>query len=135
MLTLKNFGRFALAAAIVFLGLTLQSELRSPRSDNYGRLFGKQVSGQPAVAPKVDVVVHEAPVEDQTAADPLLVEPAAREQYLGVTSSIEPPGEPALHQEPDVHVDGPVITGPNGVMIVRGGKARQPLLSGGIFRQ
>jgi len=130
-MTLKNLGRFVLAAAIVFIGLTLQSELRRPRTDDYGRLFGKQVSSQPAIAPRADAIVHEAPVEDQTAADPLLVAPAAREQYLGVTNSIAP----APRQEPDVHVDGPVITGPNGVTIVRGGTPRRAVLSGGIFRQ
>ena len=84
ILTLKNFAKAMLAAAILLAALIVQSDLRHPANDTYGRLFGKQVSGHTEVTqPKYDIV-REAPVPDQTSADPTLVGPAARAQYLGV---------------------------------------------------
>jgi hypothetical protein len=140
ILTLKNFRKFVLGVAIFFLGVTIQSDLRHPPSGSYGRLFSKQVFSQ-ADAPRQKVeVVREAPVIDQTAADPLLLAPAAREQYLGVNGPLQranvepalsrfaPAGEPALR-------DLAIVGGPDGVAIVRGEATKRPTLSGGIFRQ
>src|SRR5438128_903580 len=102
MLTFKNFRWAALIFAVLFIGLTIRSEMRHEISEGYGRLFGKQVSGQTEVAkPKYDVV-REAPVADRTAADPFLVQPAARaQQYLGV--------DPATTRE--AAVVNPAMTG------------------------
>ncbi len=130
ILTLRNFRRFILFMAILVTGLVVQSDLRQSASGDYGRLFGKQVSRQTEVK-KVDVV-REAPVVDQTSADPLLVAPAAREQYLGATTTVMPPVVTTTTQ-PSGNVA--IVNGPNGVTIVRGGEPRGPLLSGGIFRQ
>lgn len=145
IITLKNFGWLALALAIIFLGLTIRSEMRHTSGNDYGRLFGKQVARQnDAVKPKLDVI-KEAPVPDQTAADPLLVEAAARSQYLGADTMAPPPPvapPPATASEaaapPEIRgsVSGATIVGgPNGVTIVRGKNPRQPVLSGGIFKQ
>ena len=90
ILTLKNFRYAAIAIAVLFVALTIQSDLRHHKGDGYGRLFGKQVSGQPDVVAQKVEVVHEAPVPDQTAADALLLAPAAREQYLGIDSTNMP---------------------------------------------
>ena len=128
ILTLKNFRKAILVIAIFFLGVTIQSDLRHGPADEYGRLFRKQVSGQVTVAPKNHPVVREAPIEDQTSADALLVSAAARGQYLvdPALSRIAPAGEPALR----------VVGDPNGITIVRGKTGPQhPTLSGGIFRQ
>jgi len=133
ILTLKNFRKVALGVAIFFLGVTIQSDLRHSNSSDYGRLFGKQVSGQTAVAAKKVDVVRETPVPDQTAVDPLLLSAAVREQYLGVNaepalSRFAPAGEPAP-------LGVATVNGPNGVTIVRGEAQKRPTLSGGIFRQ
>ncbi|HYS53316.1 MAG TPA: hypothetical protein VER58_06080 [Thermoanaerobaculia bacterium] len=143
ILTLKNFRYVAIAMAVLFVALTIQSDLRHHKADGYGRLFDKQVSGQPAVVPQKVDVVHEAPVPDQTAADALLIAPAAREQYLGIDSTnmprpvtkvdpalsrIAPAGEPAPHNVT-------IVGGPEGVTITQANTTPRPTLSGGIFRQ
>ncbi|HJT17108.1 MAG TPA: hypothetical protein VJ853_06965 [Thermoanaerobaculia bacterium] len=125
ILTLKNFGRAFVAAAVLFVGLTVYSDFHHPqRSANYGRLFGKQVSSQTAIAsPKYDVV-KEAPVNDETAADPTLVDAQRREQWL----SIETPA-PTTTADPQTSTANPITitqTTP---------QQSRPLLSGGIFRQ
>lgn len=140
ILTLKNFYKAAIVAIVLFAGLTIYFDVRQPHSSSdYGRLFGRQVSGQvPQVTkPPVDVV-KEAPVPDQTAADPLLVAAQAREQYLGnptltpvpvVVNAITPP-------PPATSTDGiAVVGGPNGVTIVKGKTNTKPTLQGGIFKQ
>ena len=128
ILTLKNFRWVLIAFVSFFLGVTIQSDLRHPSGSDYGRLFGKQVSSQLVITPKNSDVVTEKPIEDQTAADPLLLSAAAREQYLGVTARA-PELAPALPSGANV------VSGPNGVTIVRGKTEEHPTLSGGIFRQ
>ena len=133
ILTLKNFRWVFLALISFFLGVTIHSDLRHSSGSDYGRLFGKQVSSQIVVTPKKNDVVTATAIEDQKAADPLLLSAAAREQYLGVNvdpalSRIAPAGEPAPRGES-------VAEGPNGVTIVRGKAEEHPTLSGGIFRQ
>ncbi len=125
ILTLKNFRKVIIAIAIFFLGVTIQSDFRHSNGDHYGRLFAKQVSSQTAITPKKYETVPETRVEDQTAADPLLLSAAAREQYLrGETTAI-------------VHVtQTDSVSGPNGIVITRTKPEQShPTLSGGIFRQ
>lgn len=148
ILTLKNFGRFAIAFAILFAGLTLRSEFRHGISDGYGRLFGKQVARQNDIAPPKFDVVKEAPVSDQTKADALLEDAAARSQYLTdptattsttATTATAPAPVPAAVETahvPNGSTNGATIVGDsNGVTIVRAGDQRRPVLSGGIFKQ
>lgn len=149
ILTLKNFGRFAIAFAILFAGLTLRSGFRHGITDGYGRLFGKQVARQNEIAqPKFDVV-KEAPVTDQTKADALLEDAAARSQYLidsatsttsttatAVTTPAPAPAAVETARVPGGTANGATIVGDsNGVTIVRAGDQRRPVLSGGIFKQ
>lgn len=137
ILTLKNFYKAAIVAIVLFAGLTIYFDVRHPRNNgDYGRLFGKQVSGQvPQVTkPPVDVV-REAPVPDQTAADPLLVAAQVREQYLGnPTLTPAPVTATAMTTPPATNSDGTVVGGPNGVIIVKGKTNTKPTLQGGIFR-
>ena len=145
VLTLKNSGYAAIALVVVFAALTIQSDLRHTKSDGYGRLLGKQVA-QPEVVPqKVDVVREAPPVADETSADPLLLAPAAREQYLGVDSSNMPqPQQTQTVVSSSVMTSQPVemrrgdvaiVGGPEGVTITKGQATPRPTLSGGIFRQ
>jgi hypothetical protein len=125
ILTLKNFAKVVIALGIFFAGLTIQSDFRHPNSSaEYGRLLDKQVSSHDVIEAKKDQIIT-APIEDQTAADPLLVAAQAREQWL--------------HQEtpaPVAQTDSSSVSGPSGIVIVRGKiDQRHPVLSGGIFRQ
>jgi hypothetical protein len=141
VITWKNFGYAAIALVVVFAALTIQSDLRHSKSDGYGRLFGKQVSGQPEVVPQKVDIVREAPVPDESSADPLLLAPAAREQYLGVNSSNMPqppvvnsslmPTQPVQTQTGATSIVG----GPEGVTITKNPAPQRPTLSGGIFRK
>jgi hypothetical protein len=119
ILTLKNFAYVFFAVIIFFAGLTMQSDFRhKDKSEDYGRLFGKQVHVDAVVEPKkADVVV--APIEDQTAADPLLISAQKREEWLRV--------EPAT--------TATSTQGPGIVVTRQNPQPSQPLLSGGIFRQ
>ncbi len=141
-LTLKNFGYAAIAIVVVFAALTIQSDLRHTKGDGYGRLLGKQVSGQPEVVPQKVDIIREAPVPEETSADPLLIAPAARAQYLGVessnmphppvvSSSVIPPAQPVVTQQGAVSIVG----GPEGVTLSNSQAIQRPTLSGGIFRK
>lgn len=120
ILTLKNFGRAFIVLAAMFIGLTVYSSRSSKTAGDYGRLFGKQVSSQTTIAtPKYDVV-KEAPVNDQTAADPLLVDALRREQWLSVQTT-------TTAAAPQTNT---------GIAVTQSAPQQsQPLLSGGIFRQ
>ena len=78
-LTLKNFGWTTLAAGVLFVGISIYSEMRSTGPTNYGRLVAKEM---PHVEQRPVEVVTETPTVDQeqTHADPMLVQAAAREQ-------------------------------------------------------
>jgi hypothetical protein len=130
ILTLKNFGKVALGMIIFFAGLTMQSNYRKTDTNgDYGRLLGKQVSSHVAIEPRIPDIVT-VPIQDQTAADPLLVAPAAREQWLGVN------GSPATTAAIAPQTDSSAVAGPGGIVIVRSKiDQRHPTLSGGIFRQ
>lgn len=145
-LTLRNAAK-ALAAVIIVVALVIiQSSLRRLKPGEYGRLYRQQVPAPPAVERKIDVV-REAPVSDQTARDPLLLSPAAREQILGtpaqrttsaaVATEFVPMTSAASAAAPQNGRGSVTIVGGNeGVSVVRGSAAQQrPLLSGGIFKQ
>jgi hypothetical protein len=125
IVTLKNFGKAALAAVVFLIGANLLSEARRTKHDDYGRLFGKQVPKTETIAPrKVEIVTEAAPpVEDHASADPLLIAPAAREaQYLAVQPVVAPQPNPSR-----VAVSGDA----SGVIVVNGPKR---VLAGGFGR-
>ncbi|MEA2572502.1 MAG: hypothetical protein QOI24_4503 [Acidobacteriota bacterium] len=147
--TLKNFAKAALVAVIVFVLLSF--DWHRPMSSDYGRLLAHPVTPVETAKPHTPVVV-EGKVEDRTGVDPLLIEPAAREQALGVNLSL-PPRETATIAPASIAVApivstiepqapratgtrGVVIVGDaNGVAIVKSSAAPRPVLSGGIFKQ
>jgi hypothetical protein len=96
------------------------------------------------VARRAPEVVTEEPVPDQTTADPLLLEPAERSQYLG-TTTIAPPTQttssapPPASLEPITPARAPgdrvaIVGDSTGVSIATPAKDNRPKLSGGIFR-
>lgn len=125
IVTLRNFGKAAIVAIIVLVAANLLSEARRTRRDDYGRLYGKQVPKAESMTPrKVEIVTEAAPpVEDHAAADPLLLEPAAREaQFLEVQPVVAPKPDPSR-----VAVSGDE----SGVIVV---SAPKHLLAGGFGR-
>ena len=137
ILTLRNFGWTLLAGVLVFAGLTIESSIRKPKTDgDYGRLFQKQVSGQAAgVARAAPDVITEAPVSDETSADPTLVSAAARAQMLAAQPLMPPVPPPVSVPAPALGADVAIVGDANGVAITRTDSAGRPKLSGGIFKK
>lgn len=139
ILTLKNFGWTMLALVVIFTVISIRSEFTSsePRPGEYGRLYGHEVPPVDTQAPP-EVVHEEAePVDDQAAADPMLIEPAAREQWLHAEASAAAPTTATLATTVTTStVDGThvaIVGGPEGVSVVHHERAR-PQLSGGFGR-
>jgi hypothetical protein len=150
ILTIRNCAISMLSAAVIFASISIYNEARGAAPGEYGRLFGSQVP--PANTPisrNVDVVT-EGPVDDQHAADPMLVAPAAREQILMANTNVPAPPPPEAPKPVpiarpsaigSVSGHGTAIVGDgNGVAVVRASTAAtstapRPVLSGGIFKQ
>lgn len=136
-LTLKNFGYALIAAAVLFLAITIRSEMRGTGTTSYGRLVER---GMPKVEQKPHEVISEAPIVDQeqTHADPMLTQAAARERYLQaqttaapVVVAVPPRAAAAITTgETDVVIVG----GPEGVKVVQR-ERRKPTLTGGFGKQ
>lgn len=135
ILTLKNFGIFMAVLAVAFVAISIRSEMRGLTPNDYGRLFRSEVP--PPVEPKPMETVQEAPaVTDQTHADPTLVEPMARSQWLVDDTTTTAPVEPQpVVSAAAVRGDGDVaiVGGTDGVTVVRR-ERRRPVLSGGFGR-
>jgi len=136
-LTLRNARNAFLVLAVVFVAITIRSEMEPKHRDSFGDLFQREL---PQVEAKPVEVVREAPspVQDHTAPDPMLVAPMAREQWLvddsttmaPVAASIEPVATVAPR---DAHSRITIVGGPEGVSVVEQ-KRRRPVLSGGFGR-
>ena len=144
-LTVRNVGISIFVLLVAFLLITIRSEMRGVRPGDYGRLYHSEMPDAVKPAAPVEVVRDGTPpVPDHDAADPMLVEPMARAQWLGDT----PPGTPATTAaivapvEPTVTYQAPVagdahvaiVGGAEGVAIVKEAKKR-PTLKGGFGRQ
>ena len=134
-LTLKNFGKVMLALTILFIVITIRSEMRGLTPGEFGRLFQREIAVD--VEQKPVEVVREAPlpVDDATHADPLLVAPAARAQWLqddATTTAVAPVAVPPSVRSSASEVA--VVGGPEGVAVVRREGRPKPVLSGGFGR-
>ena len=138
ILTLKNFGIFVAVLLIAFLAISIRSEMRGLSPGDYGRLFRNEVP--PPVEPKpMEVVREQEPppaVDDQTHADPTLVQPMARSQWLVDESAAATPAlvtpvvtTASMRGESDLAIVG----GSDGVTVMRT-ERRKPVLSGGFGR-
>lgn len=142
IVTLKNFGIFVLACFAVLATAELVARIRRPAVDGYGRIVQRQLPAAPAVATRAPEVVHEGEIPDQNAADPWLVEPAARSQYLGdpqlPVQAAAPPAPAPETTEAAPKLDGgshvAIVGNGNGVKLVTGSSPARPQLSGGIFK-
>src|SRR5215210_2323531 len=137
ILTLKNFGIFMAVLVVAFIAISIRSELRGLAPGDYGRLFRREVP-PPVEAKPMEIVREEEPpaVDDQSHADPMLVEPMARAQWLvdDTATTTAPVTTPvvtsaSMRGEADVAIVG----GSEGVTVVRK-ERRKPVLSGGFGR-
>ncbi|MCU1349946.1 MAG: hypothetical protein JWO56_2976 [Acidobacteria bacterium] len=148
ILTTRNVLGCAIVAILAFAAITIRSEMHKPSGD-YGRLFGEQVTVAPAAPTAPASIVTEGPpaVNDQTAADPMLLSAGAREQYLGVkppaATAASPPAptfvpDAPVQSAPQPTTAGPgrvtIVGGTDGVKLVRENTNRR-VLAGGIFKQ
>ena len=139
-LTARNVLGALVAMAVIFAAITLRSEMRPTRADAFGRLFEREL---PKVEAKPLEVVTEAapPISDHTSPDPMLVAPAAREQWLRTDDSATTSAalQPVTTMAPATIAprvgEGAIsiVGGPEGVSVVRQQRKRQ-VLSGGFGR-
>ena len=140
ILTLRNAAISFAVLVMVFIGISVRSEMEPEHRDAFGRLLQREL---PDVDSKpVEVVTEAVPVDDHTAADPMLVAPAAREQWLHDSSNtasavgaIEPIAAPpiTLSRAREAGTGVAIVGGPEGVTVVEQ-KRKQPLLTGGFGR-
>ena len=140
-LTLRNARNVFIGLFVLFILITIRSEVSGPSSSSsssYGRLLDRDMS--PVESKPVEVVKEAAApsVDDQTSADPMLVAPAAREQWLRDGSStaaavIEPIVPVAIAAPRGGGSKVAIVGGPYGVTVIEQ-KQRRPVLSGGFGR-
>jgi hypothetical protein len=82
-ITRRNTLLTLFIGALAFIGFSYVGELRGSKPGNYGRLYNAREKEAPlkVTAPEV---VAEAPVPESQGADPMLLDSARRQQYLGV---------------------------------------------------
>ncbi len=135
-LTIRNFGYSLIAALVLFLGITIRSEMRGAGPSSYGRLLEREL---PQVEQKPVEVVREAPTvaTEQTHADPTLIEPMTREQWLRADTTMTPVSvdfsQRAVAAVATGRTEVAIVGGPEGVQIVQR-ERRKPVLSGGFGR-
>lgn len=138
-LTLRNARNVFIGLAVLFIAITIRSEMQPRHADSFGRLLDRQL---PKVESQPVEVVKEAPppITDQSAPDPMLVAPVAREQWLHddtattAAAAIEPIPVPVTITPRAGRSDIAIVGGPEGIAVVRG-EQRRPLLKGGFGRQ
>lgn len=139
-LTLRNVGIAVFVLAFAFLLITIRSERRGLRAGDYGRLYTSEMP-EPVAAKPAEVVREQAPaVPDHSAADPMLVEPMARAQWLDgsqatAAATVAPAPAAVTYQAPvagDARVA--IVGGSEGVAIVKEAPKR-PTLKGGFGRK
>jgi hypothetical protein len=132
-----------LTIAVVVASISVYNQRRHAAAGEYGRLFGSRVPANAGIARKTDVVT-EAPAADQSAPDPMLVAPAAREQLLvaktnaapQATTTIIAPVTTAPQALASVGHGTTIVGDADGVKIVKApSTSTAPVLSGGIFKQ
>lgn len=135
-----------LSVAVLVAAISTYNAARRAPAGEYGRLFGSDAPAtNSAISRNVDVI-QEGSVDDERAADPMLVAPAAREQQplANTNAPVAPRPRPAPVASPsaigNVSGHGTTIVGDgSGVAVVRPSTttstATRPVLSGGIFKQ
>lgn len=137
VLTLRNAGYAALTLVVAFIAITIRSEMRrGPAEGDYGRLYHRELPSTPSQRPLPVVKEATIPsVDDHVSADPLLMQPAARSQWLDATNEpvLSPPPITLTARDGNARVT--IVGGREGVIAVNDAPPREKkLLKGGIFR-
>jgi hypothetical protein len=90
-LTARNFRRGLLVAVIVFIAVSVYSELRSPERGGHGRLYERRNLSTVDAAREAPEAIVESPIAEAAAPDPLLIDPQHRKEWLGVDGSEDLP--------------------------------------------
>ena len=139
VLTLKNFGWAMLVLVVGFAVISIRSEFTNsdPKPGQYGRLYDHEVLPVAEQAPPEVVREEGQPVDDQDAADPMLVQPAARAQWL-TGEEPEPVATTAAPTRVEASTTGSgplaIVGDSSGVSVVQHDRAK-PQLSGGFGRR
>lgn len=144
ILTLKNIRNAALITVGLVVIVLAVAEIRQPKTtEEYGRLFGQQVAVPAPEVKPAQQIVTEGSIPDQDHADPTLLVPAAREQYLGVnpntaalvvpTATVEPVAPPVAVTTLTNAQHVTIVGDANGVAISTSTQKRETL-GGGIFK-
>jgi hypothetical protein len=141
IVTIKNVAVAGGVVAVLFVGITIRSEMRDSNPGAYGSLYDHQVPADVNV--KAAEVITEAPaIDDREHADPMLLSAAAREQYLRTadqrpkfTAADRPAVAPAVAPLRAGEGDVAIVGGPEGVTAVKTDTSKdRPKLTGGIFK-
>lgn len=134
--TLRNFAILMGVVVLAFIVISTWSEVRGTAPGDYGQLWRQQVPSEVEQRP-VEIVTETPPaVRDATGADPMLLEPAVRSQWLteererATTMAVPPVAAAAV---PRGAGDVAIVGGPDGVALVQR-ERRRPELSGGFGR-
>lgn len=137
-LTLKNVAWAGGVLMLLFVVISIRSEMRGTGPGYYGRLYERKL---PVVETRPVEVVHEEPppaVPDAAHADPMLVSAQAREQWLHDHPTAAPvQAQTTVGLQPraeDAESRVAIVGGSDGVGIVEQTR-RRPVLSGGFGRQ
>lgn len=135
ILTLKNFGIAMAILMAAFTIISIRSELdHRNQHGSYGRLLDRRLEKVEVPEPKpVEVVGETTAVADQSAPDPMLLDPLAREQWLRVDEPQAARATSVAYPAASTDGDLAIVGGPNGVSVVRQ-ERRKPVLSGGFGR-
>ena len=141
IVTLKNFRNASLVVLALFVIASIRSEMRGKPKDDYGRIVSHELPAAPEAKP-MEVISESAGVRDETSADTMLIQPAARAQFLGDTTLepiplLEPQTSTVAEQQRTTTDAGRVVIvgGMEGVSIVRDQRPQTPKLGGGFGRQ
>ncbi|HEY0139599.1 MAG TPA: hypothetical protein VGF48_01820 [Thermoanaerobaculia bacterium] len=143
-LTLKNVGIAGVVLVAGFLIITIRGEMSGLKPGEHGRVFKKELPEPPVAAKPMEVVREDTPaVPDADSADPTLMEPMSRAQWLEAQPA-EPTNTAAAMTMPtmtvptvsapvegDAHIA--IVGGAGGIAVVKEPRKR-PVLKGGFGR-
>ena len=140
ILTVTHVLGAMLVVLVLFAAFSIRSEMRGRNATDYGRLVTRFLPTETPAPKPVEVVTEKEPVLDEISADPLLLEPAARAQFLGDTTLepvavpqpvAPPPPQPVIEKGERVVIVG----GTEGVAVVRDERPKLPKLGGGFGKE
>jgi len=139
ILTLKNFRNACFVLVALYAGSMIAAHFRNAKPhDDLGRLVAGRITSSTSL-PKQPSVAQTEVIDDQTAADPTLVQAMNRSQIL----LDQPATSTAQVAAPATTADAPllrqnaanvaIVGGPEGVTLVQR-DAKRPVLGGGFGR-